>query len=68
MQPHPFQGADKLMLVRGAIGGEAPTIKAAGGSGAAGYVQGATALKGDLAGPAPLRVGGVESTPANAVL
>ena len=37
---------DKLMLVRGATGGEAPPVRASGGSAAAGYVQGATALKG----------------------
>ncbi len=55
---------DKLMLVRGATGGEAPALKASGGAGAAGYVQGATALKGDLGEPAPLKVGGAESAPA----
>jgi ribonucleoside-diphosphate reductase alpha chain len=55
---------DKLMLVRGTTGGEAPTIKAAGGSGAHGYVQGATALKGDPAEPAPLTMGGVGFAPA----
>ncbi|MBV8106588.1 MAG: vitamin B12-dependent ribonucleotide reductase, partial [Hyphomicrobiales bacterium] len=55
---------DKLMLVRGAPGGETPTIKAVGGSGAAGYVQGATALKGDLAEAAPLTIGGMGSAPA----
>jgi ribonucleoside-diphosphate reductase alpha chain len=42
--------ADKMMLVRGLTGGEAPGISSAGGSGAHGaFVQGATALKGDLA-------------------
>ena len=51
---------DKLMLVRGATGGEAPVVRASGGAGAAGYVQGATALKGDLAEPAPLKMGGAE--------
>ena len=55
---------DKLMLVRGASGGEAPVIKASGGASTAGYVQGATALKGDLAEPAPLKMGGVEFAPA----
>ena len=46
--------ADKLMLVRGqpTAAGEAPAVKAAGGSGAHGFVQGATALKGELAEPA----------------
>ncbi len=52
---------DKLMLVRGAMGGEAPAVRA---SGAAGYMLGATALKGDLAEPAPLKMGGVEFAPA----
>ena len=54
---------DKLMLVRGATGGEAPPIKAAGGSSAQGYVQGATALKGDPAEPAPLTIGEVAFRP-----
>ena len=40
---------DKLMLVRGVTGGEAPVVRASGGAGTGGYVQGATALKGDLA-------------------
>jgi ribonucleoside-diphosphate reductase alpha chain len=55
---------DKLMLVRGAAGGEAPAVKAAGGgAGAHGFVQGATALKGDPRDepggrePAPLTMG-----------
>ncbi len=52
------------MLVRGATGGEAPAVRASGGAGAAGYVQGATALKGDLAEPAPLKMGGAEFAPA----
>jgi len=55
---------DKLMLVRGTTGGEAPTIKAAGGLSAHGLVRGATALKGDLAEPAPLTMGGVGFAPA----
>ena len=55
---------DKLMLVRGATGGEAPAVRASGLAGAAGYVQGATALKGALAEPAPLRMGGAEVAPA----
>ena len=52
------------MLVRGATGGEAPTIKAVAGFGPHGYVEGATALKGDLAEPAPLTLGGVGFAPA----
>src|SRR5271165_6007912 len=55
---------DKLMLVRGAAGGEAPAIRSASGSSAGGYVQGATALKGDMVEPAPLKMGGVEFAPA----
>ncbi len=55
---------DKLMLVRGATGGEAPTIRAVGGQGAHGMVQGATALKGDLAESAPLTMGGAGFAPA----
>ena len=52
--------ADKLMLVRGATGGEAPAVRAVGGSAhMAATSQGATALKGDLAEPAPLTIGGV---------
>jgi ribonucleoside-diphosphate reductase alpha chain len=50
---------DKLMLVRGGTGGEAPALYAVGGSSAhGGYVQGATALKGDLAEP-PTLFGGL---------
>ena len=49
--------ADKLMLVRGQPGGEAAAVKAIGGSSAQGYVQGATALKGELAEPASLTFG-----------
>ncbi len=45
--------ADKLMLVRDAIGAEGQGPKASGAS-AGGYVQGATALKGEFAEPAPL--------------
>jgi ribonucleoside-diphosphate reductase alpha chain len=58
--------ADKLMLVRGAIGGEAPTVRAGGGGAGAhgGLVQGATALKGDLAEPAPLTLGDAVSPAA----
>src|SRR5208282_153617 len=56
---------DKLMLVRGTTGGEAPVIKAAGGSSAHGLVQGATALKGDLAEPAPFTMGGAAFAPAH---
>jgi ribonucleoside-diphosphate reductase alpha chain len=55
---------DKLMLVRGVTGGEAPAVRASGGGGTFGSVQGATALKGDLAEPAPLKIGGVEFAPA----
>jgi ribonucleoside-diphosphate reductase alpha chain len=40
---------DKLMLVRSVMGGEAPAVRASGGGGTGGYVQGATALKGDPA-------------------
>ena len=57
--------ADKLMLVRGAPGGEPPTIKAAGGSSPQGHVQGATALKGELPEPAPLTFGAAATAPAN---
>jgi ribonucleoside-diphosphate reductase alpha chain len=46
--------ADKLMLVREATPSEGQGPKAAGGSSAGGYVQGATALKGEFAEPAPL--------------
>ncbi len=56
---------DKLMLVRGATGGEAPAVRAAGGSSAQGYVQGATALKGELAEPASLTFGAAATAPAN---
>jgi ribonucleoside-diphosphate reductase alpha chain len=58
---------DKLMLVRGGVGGEAPAIQAGGGSSAqsiggttahGGYVQGATALKGGFE-EAPESIGGV---------
>ena len=56
---------DKLMLVRGVTGGEAPAVRSAGGAGAGGYVQGATALKGDLAEPAPLTIGGAAFAPAH---
>ncbi len=55
---------DKLMLVRGQTGGEAPVVRASGGAGTGGYVQGATALKGDLAESAPLTMGGAAFTPA----
>jgi len=54
---------DKLMLVRGGAGGEAPALHAVGGSGAHGLVQGATALKGELA-ESPALVGGVAFSPA----
>ncbi len=55
---------DKLMLVRGGTGGEAPALYAIGGTGAhGGYVQGATALKGELA-ESPEMIGGVAATPA----
>jgi ribonucleoside-diphosphate reductase alpha chain len=53
---------DKLMLVR--TGGEAHPTILSGGSGASGYVQGATALKGDLADSAPLTFGGAAFAPA----
>ena len=56
--------ADKLMLVRGATGGEAAAVKAVGGSGAHGLTQGATALKGDLSEPAPAAFGEAALTPA----
>ena len=55
---------DKLMLVRGVTGGEAPIVRASAGQGRR-LVQGATALKGDLAEPAPLTLGGVEFAPAH---
>ena len=55
---------DKLMLVRGVTGGEAPVVRASSGAGTGGYVQGATALKGDLADSAPLTMGGVSFAPA----
>ena len=55
---------DKLMLVRGITGGETPVVRASSGAGAGGYVQGATALRGDPAEPAPLKLGGVEFAPA----
>jgi ribonucleoside-diphosphate reductase alpha chain len=51
---------DKLMLLRGQPG-EAPAVKAAGGSQASGLVQGATALKGELADPASLALGAADS-------
>ncbi|HEY1942460.1 MAG TPA: vitamin B12-dependent ribonucleotide reductase [Roseiarcus sp.] len=55
---------DKLMLVRGGVGGEAPAIHSVGGSGAQSvYTQGATALKGALEEP-PATMGGVAFTPA----
>jgi ribonucleoside-diphosphate reductase alpha chain len=55
---------DKLMLVRGGTGGEAPALYAVGGSAAHGaYAQGATALKGELAEP-PATMGGVAFSPA----
>ena len=42
---------DKLMLVQGGAGGEAAVAHGHGGAGAYGYAtQGATALKGDVAG------------------
>ena len=52
---------DKLMLVPGGSGGEVSGGAIGfGGSGAyAGSVQGATALKGELAEAAPLKIGGV---------
>jgi ribonucleoside-diphosphate reductase alpha chain len=56
---------DKLMLVRGVAGGEAPAVRAMGGAGASGYVQGATALKGELSESAPLTMGGVAFSPAH---
>ncbi len=56
--------ADKLMLVGGSTGGEAPSIKAVGGSSAQGMVQGATALKGDLAETAPAALGDAAFAPA----
>ena len=52
------------MLVRGQTGGEAPVVRASGGGGTGGYVQGATALKGDLAESAPLTIGGAAFAPA----
>jgi ribonucleoside-diphosphate reductase alpha chain len=55
---------DKLMLVPSVPGGQAPPIRAVGGSSAQGYVQGATALKGDPSEPAPLTMGGAEFAPA----
>ncbi len=56
---------DKLMLVGGSTGGEAPSIKAAGGSSAHGaLVQGATALKGALAETAPAALGEAAFAPA----
>ena len=55
---------DKLMLVRGVTGGEAPVVRASSGAGTGGYVQGATALKGDLAESAPLTMGGASFAPA----
>jgi ribonucleoside-diphosphate reductase alpha chain len=60
---------DKLMLVRGrsATGGEAAAAKAAGGSPAQAYVQGATALKGEFAEPAPLAYGASAAHPADPV-
>jgi ribonucleoside-diphosphate reductase alpha chain len=55
---------DKLMLVRGGTGGEAPALYAVGGSGAyGGWAQGATALKGELAEP-PAMIGGVAEAAA----
>ena len=51
------------MLVRGAPAARRRD-QAVGGSSAHGYVQGATALKGDLAEPAPLTIGGVAFAPA----
>ncbi len=55
---------DKLMLVGRSIGGEAPPVKAAGGSSGQGMVQGATALKGDLAETAPAALGDSAFAPA----
>ncbi len=55
--------ADKLMLVRQATAAEAQGAKA-GASPAGGYVQGATALKGELAEPAPLAFGAAPETVA----
>ena len=52
-RPRALQAGDKLMLVRGAAGGEAPPVRARR-LGARGYVQGATALKGDRS-PSPRR-------------
>jgi ribonucleoside-diphosphate reductase alpha chain len=58
---------DKLMLVRSSPGGEAPALYAVGGSGAhGGWVQGATALKGELA-ESPEMIGGVAFTPATEI-
>ena len=51
---------DKLMLVRGQPGGEAAAVQAIGGSVAQGYVQGATALKGELADPPSLAFGSAD--------
>ncbi len=54
---------DKLMLVRGGFSGEAPAVQSVGGSGAQSlYVQGATALRGDLQEP-PATMGGVAFSP-----
>jgi ribonucleoside-diphosphate reductase alpha chain len=53
--------ADKLMLVREAIRAEGQGPKAAGGSSGGSYVQGATALKGEFAEPAPLAFGAAAS-------
>jgi ribonucleoside-diphosphate reductase alpha chain len=51
------------MLVQGGAGGEAAVVQGHGGAGAYGYAtQGATALKGDVAGyveEAPATLGGV---------
>ena len=54
--------ADKLMLVRGQLGGEAPAVHGIGGSVAHGArVQGATALKGEPAEARELALGAAES-------
>src|SRR5271165_5936185 len=55
---------DKLMLAPGFFGGgAAPAMKLVGGLAAQGYAQGATALKGDFADPAPLTMGGAAFAP-----
>jgi ribonucleoside-diphosphate reductase alpha chain len=54
--------ADKLMLVRGATGGEAPAVQSIGGAAAQGArVQGATALKSEFAEARELTLGATNS-------